>query len=116
MWWKTIANEIAWKGRLTYRGVWKCDICGSQDMEIVNTHKADKAGSPTHEYRALMMYRCNKLRDRGVNAFVMLYHRKDKQKNRLARWANRRWSYWSGPFNANDNTGSGHICDYRDKT
>lgn len=62
------------------------------------------------------LYRCNKLRDRGVNAFVMLYHRKDKQKNRLARWANRRWSYWSGPFNANDNTESGHICDYRDKT
>jgi len=66
MWWKTIANEIAWKGRLTYRGVWKCDICGSQDMELVNSYKADKAGSPAHEYRALMMYRCDKCGAREI--------------------------------------------------
>jgi hypothetical protein len=44
------------------------------------------------------LYRCNKLRDRGVNAFVMRYHNKDKRINRLAKWTNRRWAYWSSPF------------------
>lgn len=44
------------------------------------------------------LYRCNRLKEMGVNAFVMPYHKKDKQINALARWANRRWAYWSGPF------------------
>lgn len=44
------------------------------------------------------LYRCNRLKEMGVNAFVMPYHKKDKRINRLANWANRRWAYWSGPF------------------
>ena len=44
------------------------------------------------------LYRCNRLREMGVAAFVMPYHKKDKRINRLANWANRRWAYWSGPF------------------
>lgn len=44
------------------------------------------------------LYRCNRLKEMGVNAFVMPYHKKDKQINRLAKWANRRWAYWSGQF------------------
>jgi hypothetical protein len=44
------------------------------------------------------LYRCNRLREMGVSAFVMPYHKKDRMINRLAKWANRRWAYWSGPF------------------
>jgi hypothetical protein len=44
------------------------------------------------------LYRCNKLKELGVNSFVMPYHKKDKRINNLARWANRRWLYWSIPF------------------
>lgn len=44
------------------------------------------------------LYRCNRLKEMGVNAFVMPYHKKDYRINRLANWANRRWAYWSGPF------------------
>ena len=44
------------------------------------------------------LYRCNKLREAGTNAFVMCYHKKDRRLNRLAKWANRRWAYWSSPF------------------
>ena len=44
------------------------------------------------------LYRCNKLREWGVNAFVMQYHKKDPQLRKLAKWANRRWAYWSAPF------------------
>jgi hypothetical protein len=44
------------------------------------------------------LYRCNRLREAGVNSFVMLYHRGDPLRNRLAKWANRRWAYWSAPF------------------
>jgi len=44
------------------------------------------------------LYRCNRLKEMGCSAFVMPYHKKDKQINRLAKWANRRWAYWSGPF------------------
>ena len=44
------------------------------------------------------LYRCNRLKEMGVNAFVMPYHKRDPQINRLAKWANRRWAYWSGPF------------------
>lgn len=44
------------------------------------------------------LYRCNKLRELGVNAFVMQYHKKDPRLRKLAKWANRRWAYWSSPF------------------
>ena len=44
------------------------------------------------------LYRCNRLKEMGVNAFVMPYHKKDRRINALAKWANRRWAYWSGPF------------------
>jgi len=46
------------------------------------------------------LYRCNHLRKMGVNSFVMRYHKRDRMLNRLAKWANRRWAYWSGPFTA----------------
>ena len=45
------------------------------------------------------LYRCNRLKEMGVNAFVMPYHKKDKRINKLANWANRRWAYWAGSFN-----------------
>jgi hypothetical protein len=44
------------------------------------------------------IYRCNRLKELGVNAFVMPYHKKDRIINALAKWANRRWAYWSSPF------------------
>ena len=44
------------------------------------------------------LYRCNTLRDLGVNAFVMQYHKRDPMLRKLAKWANRRWAYWSSPF------------------
>jgi hypothetical protein len=44
------------------------------------------------------LYRVQKLRDLGVQSFVMPYHKKDKRINALARWANRPWLYWSIPF------------------
>lgn len=44
------------------------------------------------------LYRCNRLREMGVNSFVMPYHKKDRRLNKLAKWANRAWSYWGGPF------------------
>lgn len=43
------------------------------------------------------IYRCQKLKDFGTNAFVMQY-KKDVQTNALARWANRKWAYWSTDF------------------
>jgi hypothetical protein len=46
------------------------------------------------------LYRCNRLRELGVNSFVMRYHKKDRRLNKLAKWANRRWAYWSSPFPA----------------
>jgi hypothetical protein len=44
------------------------------------------------------LYRCQKLKEMGTQAFVMPYHKKDKQINNLARWANRPWLYWSMDF------------------
>jgi hypothetical protein len=44
------------------------------------------------------LYRCNRLREMGVNTFVMRYHKLDPRLNRLAKWANRRWNYWAVPF------------------
>ena len=44
------------------------------------------------------LYRCIKLKQNGVCAFVMKYHNKDKRLNDLARWANRRQLFWSMPF------------------
>ena len=43
------------------------------------------------------LYRCEKLKEWGTNAFVMPY-RKTPQINALARWANKKWLYWSIPF------------------
>ena len=43
------------------------------------------------------LYRCNTLKDLGVSSFVMQF-KPNKQSKRLARWANRRWLYWSIPF------------------
>lgn len=48
------------------------------------------------------LYRCNKLREMGTNAFVMRYHNRDRMLNKLAKWANRRWAYWSSPFQTGD--------------
>lgn len=42
------------------------------------------------------VYRCNKLREWGVNSFVMPY-RKTKQISALMKWC-RPWAYWSHPF------------------
>jgi hypothetical protein len=39
-------------------------------------------------------YRCRKLKELGTNAFVMPYKRTAWTK-RIARWANRKWLYWS---------------------
>lgn len=44
------------------------------------------------------LYRCERLKEMGTQAFVMPYHKKDKRINALARWANRPWLYWSIPF------------------
>ena len=44
------------------------------------------------------VYRCNTLKEMGTNAFVMRYHNKSRKLNQLAKWANRRWAYWSSPF------------------
>lgn len=43
------------------------------------------------------VYRCQKLKDMGVMAFVMQY-RKNKNSMRLARWANKRWIFKSCDF------------------
>lgn len=55
----------------------------------------EKGYNPTFEDA---LYRCNRLREMGVNAYVMPYHKKDKKINKLARWADRGWSYWGSPF------------------
>ena len=39
-------------------------------------------------------YRCRLLKELGTNAFVMPY-KKTKWTQRIARWANRKWLYWS---------------------
>jgi len=44
------------------------------------------------------LYRCNRLKELGTNAYVMPYHKKDKRINKLARWANRKEAYWSNDF------------------
>jgi hypothetical protein len=44
------------------------------------------------------LYRCNRLKELGTNPFVMKYHKRDKRLNNLARWANRKWLFWSMPF------------------
>jgi hypothetical protein len=44
------------------------------------------------------LYRCRRLREMGTNAFVMRYHTRDKLINKLAKWANRPWAYWSQQF------------------
>jgi hypothetical protein len=44
------------------------------------------------------IYRCNKLKDWNVMAFVMKYHETNKILNHLARWANKREIYRSTTF------------------
>ena len=44
------------------------------------------------------LYRCNRLKELGTNPFIMKYHTRDKRLNNLARWANRKWLFWSIPF------------------
>lgn len=47
------------------------------------------------------LYRCNHLRELGANSYVMQYRRGrqgDPELRKLAKWANRRWAYWSGPY------------------
>lgn len=48
------------------------------------------------------LYRCRKLKELGTNAFVMLNQntKRTQRLKDLARWANRKWLYWS--------------CDYSD--
>ncbi len=48
------------------------------------------------------LYRCRKLKELGTNAFIMLNQniKKTQRLRDLARWANRKWLYWS--------------CDYSD--
>jgi len=43
------------------------------------------------------LYRCEKLKEWGTNAFVMPY-KKTSEINALARWANKKWLFWSFPF------------------
>jgi hypothetical protein len=43
------------------------------------------------------LYRCETLKNLGVQAFVMPY-KKTKEISALARWANRPWLYWSINF------------------
>ena len=45
------------------------------------------------------LYRCKKLKSLGTNAYVMRYNmRGDYFTNKLARWCNARWIYWSCDF------------------
>jgi hypothetical protein len=44
------------------------------------------------------IYRCEKLKEMGVQAYVMPYHKNDKRINALARWTSRPWLYWTTDF------------------
>jgi len=48
----------------------------------------------THEQD---VYRCQKLKELGTNAFVMPF-KKTPEINALARWANRKWAFWATDF------------------
>ena len=52
---------------------------------------------PTTEAFEDALYRCNRLRDAGTNAYVMRYSRSPRL-NALAQWANDRRPYWKTPF------------------
>jgi hypothetical protein len=62
-----------------------------------------KAGAPNGPpeqalYRIQQTYY---LRELGANSYVMQYRRGrqgDPELRKLAKWANRRWAYWSGPY------------------
>lgn len=51
------------------------------------------------------LYRCLKLKKEGTNAFVMQYKGGDYFTKHLARWANRKWLFWSVDFIDYDNYG-----------
>ncbi len=44
------------------------------------------------------LYRCRKLKEWGTNPFVMQYESGDEFTNHLARWANKKWIFWSVDF------------------
>jgi len=44
------------------------------------------------------LYRCRKLKEWGTNPFVMLYDGGDTFTKKLARWANKKWIFWSCDF------------------
>jgi hypothetical protein len=44
------------------------------------------------------IYRCQKLKSMGASAFVMPF-RRTEHTNAIARWANRKWAFWSCDFN-----------------
>jgi hypothetical protein len=44
------------------------------------------------------VYRCEKLKEFGVNSYIMPYHKTDKMINKLMRWANWSPAYWSMSF------------------
>ena len=50
------------------------------------------------------LYRCNKLKEKGTNAFVMQYDGGDYFTRKLGRWANKRRIYWSIDFEDYDRT------------
>jgi hypothetical protein len=43
-------------------------------------------------------YRCNRLKELGTMAFVMPYHKNDKEINCLARWSNWKQAYWGTTY------------------
>ncbi len=59
MWWKALANEIAWRGRLIQYPLWRCDTCGSRAMEILIMHRVENQDSIPKKYRSLVMLRCD---------------------------------------------------------
>lgn len=52
------------------------------------------------------LYRCRKLKEWGTNPFVMQYEDGDYFTKHLARWANRKWIFWSTDFKDYDRIGT----------
>lgn len=82
MWWKALANEIAWKGRLINPPLWICDACGSStDLEVIIMHTKEHKGDVIKDYRSVILIRCERcgslematIRGRIVNAKQPLF-------------------------------------------
>lgn len=59
MWWKALANEIAWKGRWINHPIWICGACGSStDLEVIIMHTKEHKGPVINDYRSVMLIRC----------------------------------------------------------